>query len=226
MANQLGTLAIDTSGSLCSVAIKIDGEVFSLESDRGNDHFERLSSLVSELLDLAQVSSSQLGQIVIGIGPGSFTGLRIGLSFAKGLSVALRVPILGLSSFAGAARAYVSLEASGRLLVVGDARRQEVFAAEYLVQADGLAELSAPKIEPSAFISEWIGRYPEGVVVTPNIGLEAAQSTLVRVESRIAKGLLDLDNASIQPFSIASVASLEPNYLRAVAAKSIAERIS
>ena len=125
------SLAIDTSGSFCSVALRrVDGAVFHRASEGAGDHFERLSALVSELCAESGVALADVAEVVIGSGPGSFTGLRIGFSFAKGLAVARRLPIIGVSSFFGAAASLVG-EFSGDVLVVADARRDEVFAGAF-----------------------------------------------------------------------------------------------
>lgn len=232
------SLAIDTSGSFCSVALRrVDGAVFHRASEGAGDHFERLSALVSELCAESGVALADVAEVVIGSGPGSFTGLRIGFSFAKGLAVARRLPIIGVSSFFGAAASLVG-EFSGDVLVVADARRDEVFAGAYrVVEGGSVNELSAPCIEPVAYVASWAGRaFDRGDsfrVVTPNRGSALGEALGGEVSSlnvfevpRVASGLL-LDGrmgAGSAVFSVEGVAELEPNYLRAVAAKTIAER--
>ncbi len=205
-----------------------DGVTVQRESDGGGDHFERISTLASEVLKSSGIAAADLGHICVGIGPGSFTGLRIGLSFAKGLAVAARVPLVGVSSFAAIAAAHVAFAGEARLeriLVIADARREEVFLAEYLVKDGALEETRPPRIEPSSAVLNWIASYPLGVVVTPNVGFQLAGVEALRIEARIAQGLLLRDVGPREPFSVEQIAGLEPNYLRAVAAKSIAERL-
>jgi tRNA threonylcarbamoyladenosine biosynthesis protein TsaB len=221
-------LAIDTSGSFCSVALYGGaGTTLHLESDGAGDHFERISSLVDEVLRLGDVGVSDLSHIRIGLGPGSFTGLRIGMSFAKGLSTAARVPLVGVSTFAGVAQVIVldgSYPACERLVVIADARRDEVFVAEYVAGAQGAKEVFSPRIESVSWVSKWASQYPAGVIATPNVGFQLLHGIQPCVESSVAKGLLLLDVGTIPPFSIVQLSELEPNYLRAVAAKSIEER--
>lgn len=197
------------------------------ESDGAGDHFERLAGLVDGVLTSVGVRVEDLSHVRIGLGPGSFTGLRIGMSFAKGVAVAAKLPLVGVSSFAGVAQALAAdggVAASGRMLVIADARRDEVFLAEYISDAQGVREVSAARIEPAASVERWATQYPTGVVVTPSVGNLLCAAVSVCVESRVAKGLVLVDVGPQAEFSVEQVADLEPTYLRAVAAKSIAER--
>ncbi len=227
-ASSAPALALDTSGSFCSAALRLaDGSLLHLESDGAGDHFERISGIVSELLSLGGVELAGLNHIRVGLGPGSFTGLRIGLSFAKGMSMAAEIPLVGVCSFAGIAHSVAVRTISGiqHILVTADARRQEVFWAAHEVDAGGgISETNKPCIRPASEVSDWRTRHPQGVICTPNVGFEAVQGAGSQVESRLAEGLLLLDVGPIEPFSPVRVANVEPNYLRAVAAKSIEER--
>jgi tRNA threonylcarbamoyl adenosine modification protein YeaZ len=221
-------LALDSSGSFCSVAVRmVDGVIHHRQSDGGGDHFERISALVHEALRTSGVQVADLGHIRIGVGPGSFTGLRIGMSFAKGLAAAAKLPLVGVSSFAAVAQAlYLDGRGASRehVLVIADARRDEVFVAEYLVNSQGVDERFAPRIEPVSFVRQWQSNHAAGVVATPNVGFQLADGIPLTVESKVAKGLLLLDVGPMPHFSFTQLSDLEPNYLRAVAAKSIEER--
>lgn len=228
----LKVLAIDTSGSYCSVAVSdAHGVIASLESQGDGDHFERLSGMVLDLLERAKVGASELVQIRIGIGPGSFTGLRIGMSFAKGLAVALKIPLVGISSFSAAG--WVGLHDQAALLctgclVIADARRDEVFLAEYSREnVSSFNEVRAPGIVPVDEVVKWQASHPEGSVISMQRDFQIAglKAGVLRLMPAAALGLLRLpiqiDN---QGFLVSQVAELEPSYIRAVAAKSIQER--
>jgi tRNA threonylcarbamoyladenosine biosynthesis protein TsaB len=105
-----------------------------------NRHGERMLPLVEELLAEASWSLSSLDRLGVGIGPGSFTGLRIGVALATGIALGLDRPVLGVSSLLAMARAAPSHP--GPTAAVLDARRDEYFVAVY--SADG-AELVAPR---------------------------------------------------------------------------------
>ena len=79
-------LSIETGTDICSVALANDGELMALrESDEGRDHAKKVAVFVDELLRETGVQPSDLDAIAVGKGPGSYTGLRIGVSFAKGM---------------------------------------------------------------------------------------------------------------------------------------------
>lgn len=129
-------LAFDTCLTACSAAI-LDGEaVLAARSEampRG--HQERLAPLVRELMAEAGVGFPDLTRIGVTVGPGSFTGLRVGLAFAKGLSAALSIPAVGVGTLG--AMAYGT---EGFVTAVLDARRSQVYVQLF---GDGRA-LTAP----------------------------------------------------------------------------------
>ncbi len=92
-------LAIDTAETHCSAALLLaDGTVHSARENLGRGHAERLLPMIEELLDLAAAEYEDIMRIAVTTGPGTFTGLRIGLSVARGLALALQVPCVGVSS--------------------------------------------------------------------------------------------------------------------------------
>jgi tRNA threonylcarbamoyladenosine biosynthesis protein TsaB len=131
-------LNIETATSVCSVAISVNGKIVaSLESDEHNVHAEKLAPFIEEALKQASLNFSKLDAIAVGSGPGSYTGLRIGTSTAKGLCFGLNKPLTAVPTLkAMALAAITSLPKSpieGRLGVLFcpmiDARRLEVYTA-------------------------------------------------------------------------------------------------
>ena len=122
-------LALDTALEACSVAI-LDGEqVLAARSEpmpRG--HQERLALLVEELMAEAGLAFPALNRIGVTVGPGSFTGLRVGLSFAKGLGFALGRPVVGVGTLQALAG---SRSADGLKAAVIDARRDQVYVQAF-----------------------------------------------------------------------------------------------
>lgn len=134
-------LGIETSSARGSVAL-IEGSlsVCSLEHERANAHGESILPLVEQALAQAGWNRSQLDRIAVGTGPGSFTGLRVGIAIAQGLSEGLEVPLVGVPSLRSMALA-VPPEQAGCRCVLVDARRGELFAAAY--DPDGRERLEA-----------------------------------------------------------------------------------
>lgn len=219
-------LAIDTSGSFCSIALRRgDGVTVERASSGEGDHFERLPDLVAETLREGQLSACDLSAIVVGLGPGSFTGLRIGLSYAKGLATAARVPLLGGSSFeALAAVALAERPELPGVVVVSDARREEVFVAAYQRQVNGggVPALAGPTIVAVSALGE-------GPWASAGWGWYSPQrdftlsGRVLSVSPSAARGLLSCTPPP-GAFSLSEIAALEPSYLRAVVAKTIEER--
>lgn len=217
-------LAIDTSGSFCSVALQgLGGTLVSRHSAGEGDHFEQLPGLVRVVCNQARVSLADLDHVRVGIGPGSFTGLRIGMSFAKGLAWSLRIPCVGVCSFLGAAAARAQGGVGdSRITVVADARRLEVFCGEYELVGGVVSVVSEPRLLGHERLRERSGQ--GGVHVSPQRGLEVPGVEIHPV-SEVALGVLGIGIGVPQGcFLVTDIASLEPSYIREVSAKTIAQR--
>lgn len=122
------TLAIDTSSDLGSVALTVDGELRAESAARVRArHGETLLPLVAHVLEVGRVDKSELDLVVVGLGPGSFTGTRIGVAIAKGLAFALSRPLVGVDSL----RALALAAPGPRVVAAIDAGKGEVFVALY-----------------------------------------------------------------------------------------------
>jgi tRNA threonylcarbamoyladenosine biosynthesis protein TsaB len=130
-------LGLDTCLSACSVAVLADGVVLAAESEpMARGHQERLAPLAARVMERAGLAFDRLDRVGVTVGPGSFTGLRVGLAFAKGLGQALGVPVVGV----GALEALAEPLAPGLVFAAIDARRGQVYLQAF---RDGLA-LMAP----------------------------------------------------------------------------------
>lgn len=129
-------LNIETSGSICSVALTKEGGVdFQLEDTEGMKHSERLAPFIEKCMEELRRKGETLDAVAVSIGPGSYTGLRIGLSAAKGLAYSLGIPLIGVDTLKILAvkAMFRSMDWEGDELLVPmlDARRMEVYAAVY-----------------------------------------------------------------------------------------------
>jgi tRNA threonylcarbamoyladenosine biosynthesis protein TsaB len=127
-------LGIETSGDICSVAIIQDDEIkCSYSLTRNNSHSEVLLKMIDECLLLNQIDKRELSAIAVSDGPGSYTGLRIGASTAKGLCMGLDIPLISVStllSMANEVKKYYTKE-DILLCPMIDARRMEVYYSMY-----------------------------------------------------------------------------------------------
>lgn len=136
-------LALDTSTFVGTVAVTRDGELLAEWSASVRaTHGETLLPHVAKVLELSGVAPAELDAIAVGIGPGSFTGVRIGVATAKGLALALGKPIVGISSLRTLARGMSS--GAGLCVPVLDAHKGEVYCAAFALEAGELVERVAP----------------------------------------------------------------------------------
>ena len=125
-------LIIDTAAEICSVAIsKGDSVVHSEENHVSNSHANSLTLLIEKCMTIASIDYKDLQAICVHQGPGSYTGLRIGVSVAKGICYAYDIPLLGIDGLIGYGQAYLAQNTTScdAVMIALDARRDEVYAA-------------------------------------------------------------------------------------------------
>ncbi len=129
----MNLLALDTAGSACAVAVRTAGETAALESEEmGRGQAEELTPMIGRVMAAAGLDFAALDVIAVTVGPGSFTGLRIGLAAARGLALAAAVPVGGVSSFDMVAEgARDSLAETGLLAVVLETKRTDYYVRLY-----------------------------------------------------------------------------------------------
>ena len=138
-------LAIDTSSAWCSVALSIDDErPVHLHQKVSAGASQLLLPWIEQLLNVAKINLSSLDAIAIGVGPGAFTGIRLGLASVQGLAVATNLPVLPIISLDAIAAELIKTPAflaarPKRFLVAIDARMNEVYWAHYETATSGLA---------------------------------------------------------------------------------------
>jgi len=122
-------LNLETATTNCSVSISKNGETIALKEDfkNGYSHAEKLHVFIDDVLKEANVKSSEISAVAISKGPGSYTGLRIGVSAAKGLAFALNIPLISLPTLSILVQK-VKVD-SGVIVPMLDARRMEVYSA-------------------------------------------------------------------------------------------------
>lgn len=129
-------IGIDTSTPQTSVAIGTENEILAKASVAGAARQESVTPLLQELLRRSDLTLSQIGGVAVGIGPGLFTGLRVGVATAKTIAQVVNVPVVGITSLD--ALAYATRYSPRRIAAVIDARRKEVFSAIYRAVPGGI----------------------------------------------------------------------------------------
>ncbi len=137
-------LAVDTATNTCSVALAdAEGTIAELSFMRGRTHSRHLADMVAALLQLAAVKLEAVDAFAVDTGPGTFTGLRIGLALIKGLAAATGKPVVGVSSL-DALSQQAAIKA-GSVCAMLDARRGEVYTALYAVKNQKLKKISSER---------------------------------------------------------------------------------
>jgi tRNA threonylcarbamoyl adenosine modification protein YeaZ len=200
-------LAIDTATPAVTAGVVADGDLLAERvSLDARAHAERITPNVLAALADAGVRMADLGAVVVGCGPGPFTGLRVGMATAAAYGHALGVPVHGVCSLDA-----IGGQTTGEMLVVTDARRREVYWARYRdgVRIDGPAVCAPADIDPG--LARAVAGSPEHVAL---FGLPVSEPLYPNAIGLVAV----VDDWSQQP------QALVPLYLRRPDAKTLAER--
>ena len=154
-------LCLETSTAVCSVALVENGKVIALrESLDGQNHAEKITIFIDEVMKEANVSYRDLDAVATSMGPGSYTGLRIGVSTAKGLCYAMEKPLIAIDTLAAMAWGFRDVETQRRrdaesidiLCPMIDARRMEVYSAFFNEKLERISETNAIVIDENSFM--------------------------------------------------------------------------
>ncbi len=169
-------LGIETSTAVCSIGLANE---FGIQSEKSlvesHIHSEKLLTLIQELCDEQKIKLSQLDSVAISIGPGSFTGLRIGLSTAKGLCFALEKPLIAVPTFISIAKSVtMSHPESARIVVCIDAKQREYYIGVYEQNNGTVSEVRS--IQIASLSSAFAAVSLKTVIVTDHIDEMKAES--------------------------------------------------
>lgn len=204
-------LAVETSTLTASVAILVDG-VIKIEKESGvNSHSELLLPLIDECLKATNLALGDLHTIAVGAGPGSFTGLRIGMATVKGLCFAKGLSLTPVSSLAALAFDFKNEDARTLLVPVLDARRGEIYAGFYLRRGAGLEPLGDERVlAPEALAAlvaehkaesvllggDGATKYKEQLASIGPIDLQARQTPSASAIAQLAQHMSPLEQIS------------------------------
>jgi tRNA threonylcarbamoyladenosine biosynthesis protein TsaB len=163
-------LGIETSSRRGSVALVEQGRlVHTAMHERDSSHAELILPLIAELLAQAGWTKSSLDRVAVGVGPGAFTGIRIGIALAQGIGLALGRPVFGVGSLEAMAAA-VPRDLPGLRCALLDARRSELFVGVYSPEA---VEIAAPGAVGRDGLHSWLEEIaPEPRLIVGEIGAE------------------------------------------------------
>ncbi|MCK7460467.1 tRNA (adenosine(37)-N6)-threonylcarbamoyltransferase complex dimerization subunit type 1 TsaB [Idiomarina aminovorans] len=143
-------LAVDTSTENCSVALQWQNTFFSEAIESPREHSQRLLPFVEQVLQQAKTDLNQLNGLVVGVGPGSFTGVRIGVSMAQGLAFSSELPVFPVSSLQALAQQAIRKHQAEAVVACIDARMGEIYYALYRNNSGVAEAVTEPAVaEPS-----------------------------------------------------------------------------
>jgi len=235
-------LLLESSGSVCSVALyDVEHDSLSLrESSSSFNHAVEMGLFVKELMTENQLDSDQLSAVAVSEGPGSYTGLRIGASLAKGICYGAKIPLIAISSLKSLASLALSEYEAGVLLLdspqdsvivsLTDARRVEVYRAVYDMELNCLMEPEAHILSEDSFI-DFINAGKKLILVgdgakKTEMCLSGYRGALVSTQILpSASGLARLAKDALENNNLVDTAYWEPKYLKDFVAKQSSKSI-
>ena len=181
-------LAIDTATENCSVALLVGDKVISRSEVAPRDHTKKVLPMVDELLKEAGLTLQELDALAFGRGPGSFTGVRIGIGIAQGLAFGADLPMIGVSTLAAMAQGSYRRHGATDVAVAIDARMSEVYWARYTRQENGeWAGVDAECVIPPARLAEEV-QADDNTWTTAGTGWDAYQDELGQLRLNLTAG--------------------------------------
>lgn len=224
-------LNIETSGATCSAALTAEGMVLAHREDfNGRNHAALLSGFIKHCLDHAREHEISLEAVAVSLGPGSYTGLRIGLSEGKGLAYALDIPMIGINTLELLATRVMfsvdGIDPDTIFVPMIDARRMEVYTAAYdfaltplmapqplVLDADSYADLRATG-RPILYFGSGAAKAQEVFAATPSAqfvpDVDAVAVDMVALAERAYARRDFIDTAYSTPFYLKDFQATKP----------------
>ncbi|KJD32464.1 peptidase M22 [Tamlana nanhaiensis] len=210
-------LNIETATTNCSVSVSKNGETIALieDNDKGYSHAERLHVYIDDVLKQAKLTQQDLSAIAVSKGPGSYTGLRIGVSAAKGLCFALNIPLISVPTLTALAHQVKANE--GVIVAMLDARRMEVYSAIFDANFNQVRETQAQILDDNAFAED----LKQGKVHFIGNGVDKTKTLIPHENAVFIEGKLPSANEmsclaykKYEANAVEDVAYFEPYYLK------------
>lgn len=209
-------LQLETATTMCSVAVSFQGVTTSLkEVNNGYSHAEAIEGLIDETLAEANITLNDLSAVAVSKGPGSYTGLRIAVSLAKGLCFGLQIPLISIDSLVSMSYLPATKNLPHLLLPMLDARRMEVYTCE-IKQHQAQKEIEAKVIDATSFshLTEPVVYFGPGAEKCAATFAEKENFTFLPNIWPSADGMSHLSFEKLKNNEIENVAYFEPYYLK------------
>jgi tRNA threonylcarbamoyladenosine biosynthesis protein TsaB len=211
-------LGIETATKNCSVALFKDGIVIAEKEhiSDGYTHAEQLNLFIQEVIDLANITLKKVEAVALSMGPGSYTGLRIGTSTAKGLCYALDIPLIAISTLKAMSFVVAKNVKSAIYCPMIDARRMEVFSALYDENNKQVRGMQADVVDENTYAEFLVNEiifFGDGSLKCQEI-LNHKNAKFIEGIYPSAKNLGTLAKAKFESKDFEDVAYFEPYYLK------------
>ena len=233
-------LALDTSNQYCSVSLHWGGQILAQHEWSEQKHSQMILPMVRALMGVQNADFADLDAIVVGIGPGGFTGVRLAVAVAQGLAFAAQKPVLAYSSLAAMALAGLRQTTVTQIVIAMDARMQQVYWAHYSLSEGDLQVVVTPSLDDVGVFANYLAGIGEPCAVAGNaitvfepIAQVCTRAPLVVAsidhEAPHAEDLLHLAfmawrNGAWEEGVLLSPEQVQPLYVRDKVAQTIAER--
>ena len=219
-------LCLETSTAVCSVSLVDKGNVGALrESVDGQNHAEKITVFIDEVMKEAGVAYKDLDAVATSMGPGSYTGLRIGVSAAKGLCYAMEKPLIAIDTLAAMAEGFVSSQLSAVsfqfstiLCPMIDARRMEVYTAFFNEKMERISDTEALVVDENSFMelkqNNHLYLFGDGADKLASLFENEANITVVEKFHCSAAYMAKLAEDAFKNKQFVDVAYFEPFYLK------------
>lgn len=213
-------LHIESTSTVCSVAISKHADLVAIkELNNGYTHAENLHVFINDILKENNLNPSDLNAVSISAGPGSYTGLRIGFSAAKGLAYALQIPLISIDTLKALSVAAIKKANTDALFCpLMDARRMEVYCAVYNKQLENIIPLQALVLNEESIkifdLNKPIYFFGDGIPKAKELLQTIPQALFIDNIIPSATNMIDLAFEKYQAKQFEDLAYSEPNYLK------------
>lgn len=215
-------LCIETATQSCSVALADNGKVVAVRESFGqNNHSGQITLFIDEVMKEAYLSYNQLDAVAVSMGPGSYTGLRIGVSTAKGICYAVNKPLIAvdtLESIAEVFKADNQIEANDIICPMIDARRMEVYAAFFNSEINKVEDTKAIVLDEHSFdkytANHHVKLVGDGADKCTSLYADIENVEVISGVRASAKGMAKATCKAFDEKRFVDVAYFEPFYLK------------